>query len=231
MALEGQDVVVEAEERGQLHQVARGGQRDDRPGGGQAQGPPLRAPVQRARVAQGGNAARGRANPVGEYGRHGRTHGDHSEADVAALERVPLVAQDGHDRRPHCRAPRHVADHRHEDRGDEERRAVVQEAHVPEHEAPEERAGRQQAGEVAHGPRAPDRHALDGVEGQAQDERRNERDAERKVGNLPRLPAVQRPPHGEALRGVACEANQGLGEQQQHEGLVHEDALHPAGDG
>mmetsp|Transcript_58054 Transcript_58054/g.175503 ORF Transcript_58054/g.175503 Transcript_58054/m.175503 type:complete len:966 (+) Transcript_58054:541-3438(+) len=229
VALEGQDVGIEVAHGDQLQEVAGACQRHDRPGRGLPQGPlPGRGRVQRLRVVEGRGRARAHGNPVAHARRERRGDGDEEEAEEAALEREPLVPQDGHDGRPHGSTARRVDAQRDDDSHHEERRAVVQVPQVVERERTHQAAGRQQAAEVPHGPRPPDGHPLEGVERRGEQDGADERDAREEVAELGHGPAVERPPLGVLLGRVLPKEVQHLRREEEQVGLVRGDALQHA---
>mmetsp|Transcript_95800 Transcript_95800/g.247691 ORF Transcript_95800/g.247691 Transcript_95800/m.247691 type:complete len:212 (+) Transcript_95800:1106-1741(+) len=101
VALVGHDVLVEEPQGSELQQVGRRRQRDDGPRDRRAEGATVRCRrVERGRVVGWRRAAGRHGDVIADERRHRRADGYDRHAEVAAAQRVPLVAEDGHDRAP-----------------------------------------------------------------------------------------------------------------------------------
>mmetsp|Transcript_75826 Transcript_75826/g.181399 ORF Transcript_75826/g.181399 Transcript_75826/m.181399 type:complete len:306 (-) Transcript_75826:119-1036(-) len=230
MTLEGQDVVVEVAHRQDLEDITQRCQRHYRPEGGLAEGAFGRDRlVQTKLVVEVGASGKEHPQPVPQVRAQRRGEGHQGEADVAALQGVPLVAQDGHDGAPHRRAPRHVHADGQQHGHYEDLRAVVQVAQVPQSQRPQKGARGQEAGEVAHGPGAPAVHACQQAEDHREHHRRPNPDQQREGRNLAGLPAVQSPPVGVGLGRVRGQHVEELRQHQQQEAPVGHALQQPRG--
>mmetsp|Transcript_18608 Transcript_18608/g.48273 ORF Transcript_18608/g.48273 Transcript_18608/m.48273 type:complete len:508 (+) Transcript_18608:491-2014(+) len=229
VALEGQNVAVEEAQREQLEEVSQRRERHDGPEDGLAEGALVArlGGVQRHALEDRGIAHR-EGDPIPEVGGDAGAERGEEDHHVAALQRVPLVAEDGHQRGKNGGTSNNVdAIGRHQCRR-KQVRPVVQIADVVERQGTEQAAGGDHAGEVAHRPRAPDGHLREHAEDQGQQDGAHKHDDEREVDDVVVCPAVQGVPFIVRLRRVVRRVIQHLRNEEEPEGLVQKEAIKDA---